>query len=213
MTSRSEEEELAVIRDWWQRNGKPLLAGGLLALLIAAGWQSWQHHKTSQVQSASAMYQQLVTLAMSGQKPDPAKVSELTQTLNSDFSGTAYAQYASLLLARVAVDEGRLDDAASSLRKVVDAPVEPTLGELARQRLARVLATQHKTDDALALLKGEASAAFIASREELRGDVLAQAGKRADARAAYEKARAAQKDANGAEALQIKLDNVTDGEA
>ena len=93
------------------------------------------------------------------------------------------------------------------------APVEPTLGELARQRLARVLATQHKTDDALALLKGEASAAFIASREELRGDVLAQAGKRADARAAYEKARAAQKDANGAEALQIKLDNVTDGEA
>ena len=29
MTSRTEEEELAMIRDWWARNGKPLLTGSV----------------------------------------------------------------------------------------------------------------------------------------------------------------------------------------
>ena len=158
-------------------------------------------------------YQQLLSVTMGNEKPDTTKVSELTKKLNSEFSGTAYAQYANLMLARVAVDEGRFDEAASSLQSVLNAPADSTLAELARQRLARVFAAQNKLNEAVSLLSGEATAAFIATREELRGDLLAQMGKRADARTAYEKARSAQKDPASAEALKIKLDNVTDGEA
>lgn len=214
MTSRTEEEELAQIKDWWQRNGKPLLTGSVLALVAVFGWQTWQKHQTNQAQAASALYQQLVEVSLkpSGQ-PDAGKVSELAGKLNKDFAGSHYAQYASLLLAKVAVDGGRLDDAAAELRKVLDKPVDATLGEVARQRLARVLAAKDKTEDALALLAGEAAPAFVAGREELRGDLLAKLGRKAEARSAYEKARAAMPQDAGLGTLQIKLDDLADGEA
>ena len=214
MTSRTEEEELAQIRDWWQRNGKPLLTGGMLALVAVFGWQTWQKHQSNQAQIASGIYQQLVDVALNGTgQPDAGKVSELSGKLNKDFAGSHYAQYASLLLARVAVDSGRLDDAASELRKVLDKPVDPTLGEVARERLARVLAAQDKTEEALALLAGDAAPAFVAGREELRGDLLAKLGRKAEARSAYEKARAAMPQEAGLGTLQIKLDDLADGEA
>lgn len=214
MTSRTEEEELAAIKEWWQRNGKPLLAGGALALAGVLGWQLWQDRQINQSQAASALYQQLVDISLNGAgEPDAAKVSELTGRLNKDFAGSHYAQYASLLLARVAVDSGRLDEAAAELRKVLDKPADATLGEVSRQRLARVLSAQDKTEDGLALLAGEAAAVFVASREELRGDLLVKLGRNAEARAAYQKARAAQPQEAGLGTLQIKLDDLADGEA
>lgn len=214
MTSRTEEEELAVIREWWQRNGKPLLVGGALALVGVFGWQAWQKYRTNQIHAASAVYQQLVDVAFNSPgEVDAGKVGELTGKLNQDFAGSHYAQYASLLLARVAVDSKRLDEAAAELRKVLDAPADATLGEVARQRLARVLAAQDKAEEGLALIAGEAAAAFVAGREELRGDLLAQLGRNGEARAAYEKARAALPPEAGLGALQIKLDDLADGEA
>jgi len=214
VTSRTEEEELAVIRDWWQRNGKPLLTGGALALAGVFGWQAWQNHQDNQAYGASVLYQQLVDVTLNNPaEVDAAKASELAGKLGKDFAGTHYAQYASLLLARVAVDSGRLDDAAAELRKVLDKPADAPLGEVARQRLARVLAAQDKTEEALALVAGDAPAAFVASREELRGDLLAKLGRKAEARTAYEKARAAMPQDGGLGALQIKLDDLADGEA
>lgn len=214
MTSRTEEEELAVIRDWWQRNGKPLLTGGVLALAGVLGWQAWQKHEANQTYAASAVYQQLVEVALNSPgEVDAGKVGELTGKLNKDFTGSHYAQYASLLLARVAVDSGRLDEAAAELRKVLDKPVDATMGEVARQRLARVLAAQDKGEEALALLAGDAAPAFVAGREELRGDLLVKLGRAGEARTAYEKARAALPQEAGLGTLQIKLDDLADGEA
>lgn len=213
MTSHTEDEDLAQIKDWWQRNGKPLLAGGVLALVMVFGWQGWQKYQTRQAQSASALYQQLLdaTLMPSG-KPDVARVAELHGQLQSDFGGSHYVQYGSLLVAKVAVEEGRLDDAAAALRAILDKPADATLGELARQRLARVLAAQGKAEEGLALLAGEADPAFQAGREEVRGDLLVQLGRPDEARAAYEKAKAAQVDDAGPGALQMKLDDLAKGD-
>ena len=110
--SRTEEEELAVIRDWWQRNGKPLLTGSALALVVVFGWQAWQKHQVSEAQGASVLYQQLLesSLVADGQA-DVGKVAELAGKLKTDYAGSHYAQYASLLLAKVAVEAGKLDDA------------------------------------------------------------------------------------------------------
>ena len=57
MTSRTEDEDLAQIKDWWQRNGKPLVTGGILALAVVFGWQAWQKYQTNQAQGASIVYQ------------------------------------------------------------------------------------------------------------------------------------------------------------
>lgn len=214
MSTRTEDEELAAIKDWWQRNGKPLVTGGALALAVVFGWQAWQKYQTNQSQGASIVYQQLLETALNPSgKPDAGKVAELANKLKSDFGGTHYAQYGSLFVAKVAVDSGKLDDAATELKAIVDKPADPTLGELARQRLARVLAAQGKVDDALKLLEGDATQAFLASREELKGDLLVQLGRTDDAHAAYEKAKAALSDDAAVGGLQMKLDDLAKGDA
>ena len=214
MVSRTDDEELAVIKDWWQRNGKPLLTGSVLALVVVFGWQGWQKYQASQSHGASMVYQQLLETALnpSGQ-PDPAKVAELANTLKNDFAGTHYAQYGSLFVAKVAVEAGKLDDAAAELQAIVDKPVDDTLAELARQRLARVLAAQDKVEEALKLLEGDADQAYLASREELKGDLLVKLGRNDDAYAAYVKAKAALAEEAAVGGLQMKLDDLAKGDA
>lgn len=214
MALNSDDDELAGLKDWWQRNGKPLVAGGALALIVVFGWQAWQKYQSNQAQGASVLYQQLLESALtpSGQ-PDAAKVAALAGQLKSDFGGTQYAQYGSLFVAKVAVEAGKLDDAASELRSVVDKPANDTLGELARQRLARVLAAQDKADEALKLLDGDADQAYLASREELKGDLLVKLGRTDDAHAAYVKAKGALSEEAAVGGLQMKIDDLAKGDA
>ncbi|MGF6590484.1 YfgM family protein [Pseudomonas sp. 2835] len=212
--SSTDDEQLVAMKDWWDRNGKPLVTGGLLALVVVFGWQAWQKYQTNQSQGASNLYQALLetTLTPSGE-PDAAKVAELSGKLKNEFGGSAYAQYASLFVAKVAVESGKLDDAAAELKLVMDKPADATLGEIARQRLARVLAAQKKVDEALKLLEGDADKAFLASREELKGDLLVQLGRAGDAHTAYEKAKAALSDDAAIGGLQLKLDDLAKGDA
>lgn len=213
MTSGTEEEQLAQIKDWWQRNGKPLVLGAVIALVLVFGWQFWQKHQINQAQSASVVYQQLLGAALESGEADAAEVSRLGNLLKKDFAGTHYAQYGSLFVAKVAVESGRLDEAASELRAIVDKPAGKTLDELARQRLARVLAAQDKADEAIKLLDGKVDAAFVASREELRGDLLVQLGRNDEAHAAYSKAKESLSQDAAIGGLQMKLDDLARGEA
>jgi predicted negative regulator of RcsB-dependent stress response len=212
--SRTEDEELAVMKDWWQRNGKPLVTGGLLALVVVFGWQAWHRYQGNQSQGASMLYQQLLetTLTPNGQ-PDTARVADIATKLKSEFGGSTYAQYGSLFVAKVAVDTGKLDDAAAELKAITDKPVSDVLGEIARQRLARVLAAQNKVDEALKLLDGDADKAFLASREELKGDLLVQLGRTDEAHAAYQKAKSALSQEAAVGGLQMKLDDLAKGDA
>lgn len=214
MVSRTDDEELAVIKDWWQRNGMPLLTGVVLALVVVLGWQGWQQYQSNQAHGASIVYQQLLEAALdpSG-KPDAGKVAELANTLKNDYAGTHYAQYGSLFVAKVAVEAGKLDDAAAELQSIVNKPADESVGELARQRLARVLAAQNKAEDALKLLDAKVEPAFTAGREELKGDVLVQLGRADDAHAAYEKAKAALSEDAAVGGLQMKLDDLAKGDA
>jgi|TARA_Y100001949_G_scaffold12604_1_gene9285 predicted negative regulator of RcsB-dependent stress response len=213
VTSGTEEEQLAQIKEWWQQNGKPLLFGGALALVLVFGWQFWQKHQLNQAHSASTVYQQLLNAALEEGGADTAEVSRLGNLLQKEFAGSHYAQYGSLFVAKVAVESGRLDEAATELQAVLDKPADKTLEELARQRMARVLAAQDKAEDGLALLDGEAVDAFAASREELRGDLLVQLQRPEEAHAAYSKAKELLSQDAAIGGLQLKLDDLARGEA
>ncbi|MFG3454759.1 tetratricopeptide repeat protein [Stutzerimonas stutzeri] len=213
MTSGTDEEQLAQIKEWWQRNGMPLLLGGALALVLVFGWQFWQKHQRTQAQNASAVYQQLLNAALEEGGVDAAEVSRLGNLLQKEFAGSHYAQYGSLFVAKVAVESGRLDEAQTELQAVLDKPADQVLEELARQRLARVLAAQDKAEEGLALLDGEAVEAFAASREELRGDLLVKLGRQDEAHAAYSKAKESLSQDAAIGGLQLKLDDLARGEA
>lgn len=209
MSSRTEEEELAMIRDWWQRNGKPLITGSVLALVLVFGWKGWQNYQVEQAQGASMLYQQLLESVMPANgQPDPAQIAALASNLKKDYAGTTYAQYGSLFVAKVAVEAGKPDDAVNELQAVLEKPADATLEELARQRLARVQAAQGKAEEALKLLQAKVEPAFAASRDELKGDLLLQLGRIEEARGAYESAKKALSDESTQSSLQMKLDDL-----
>lgn len=212
--SMTEEEQIAQLKDWWQRNGKPLLTGGVLALALVFGWQGWQHYKTSQAQGAGALYQQMLesTFTADGQ-PDVGRVTELAARLKKEYGGTSYAQYASLFIAKLAVENGKLDDAIAELKPLLDKPADEAIGEMARQRTARVLAAQGKVEEGLKLLDGKVDKAWQASREELKGDLLVQLGRGDDAHAAYQKAKESLAEDAAVGGLQMKLDDLAKGDA
>jgi len=208
----TEDEQLATLKNWWKQNGNPILIGTALALLAVFGWRGWQNMQENQAQAASAIYQELLEVSLGAPpgKVDLAKVSELATQLKSEHKGSAYENYGRLLVAKVAVDAGKLEDAAAELQAIVDKPANAELAELARQRLARVLSAQGQTEQALELLKGEAKlVAFRASREENKGDLLVKLGRRDEARAAYESAKAALSEEAALGLLQMKLDDLT----
>ena len=209
MTLRTEEEDLAMIREWWQRNGKPLMTGCVLALVLVFGWKGWQNYQTDQAQNASMLYQQLLNSMMdSNGQPDLAQVASVAGNLQQEFPGTPYAQYGSLFMAKLAVEAGKLEEAQIQLQGVLDKPADATLEELARQRLARVQAAMGKVEEALKLLEGKVDPAFQAGREELKGDLLVQLGRTDDARVAYEQAKLALSSEAAVGGVQMKLDDL-----
>lgn len=214
MSDNTEEEQIALIKEWWQRNGKPLLAGGALALVIVFGWQAWQKHQVTQVQTASAIYQQLMEAALvPSEQVDAQKVAQLLTQLKAVNNDNAYAQYGRLLAVKVAVDNNQLDDAALALQEILDKPANDTLEELARQRLARVLLAQEQAEKALVILEGKALPAFQATRDELRGDTLVILKRPAEAKAAYLQAKQALAADAAAGSLLMKLDDLSEKDA
>ena len=154
------------------------------------------------------LYQQLLEQGMSSTGMDKAEAVKLLQELENRSADHAYTQYARLLVARLAVDEERLQDASLELQAVVNKPANTELGEIARQRLARVLAADGKVEDALQLLAGNAPQAFAGSRAELKGDLLVQLGRLDEARSAYEQASDSMADSGSAGTLMMKLDDL-----
>lgn len=214
MSDYTEEEQIAQIKEWWQRNGKPLLAGGALALVIVFGWKGWQKHQVTQAQTSSVLYQQLLDVALvPNEQVDAQQVAKLLVEMKKINDSSAYTQYAALLAAKVAVDSQQLDDAELELNAVLANPANATLAELARQRLARVLLAQEKAEQALALLDAKVDPAFIATREELRGDALVVLERPAEAKAAYQQAQQALSSEAAAGNLLMKLDNLSEKDA
>jgi predicted negative regulator of RcsB-dependent stress response len=214
VSDNTEEEQIALIKEWWQRNGKPLLVGGALALVIVFGWQAWQKHQANQAHASSVLYQQLLEAAlMPSEQVDAQQVAKLLAEIKKVNSDNAYAQYARLLAVKVAVDANQLDDAVLELNQILAKPANDTLQELARQRLARVLLAQEQAEQALQLLDAKVQPAFVATREELRGDALVVLERPAEAKAAYLNAQKALSPEAAAGSLLMKLDNLSDKDA
>ncbi len=214
MSDNTEEEQIALIKEWWQRNGKPLMAGGAIALVVVFGFKTWQGNQLQQAQTASVIYQQVLEASLApSDQVDAQQVAKLLADLKTVNANNAYAQYARLLAAKVAVDNNKLDDAALELNEVLAKPANDTLAELARQRLARVLLAQEQAEQALKVLEAKVLPAFAATREELRGDALVVLQRPAEAKAAYQKAQEALAPEAAAGNLLMKLDNLSEKDA
>ncbi len=180
-----EQEQLDALKAFWKRYGN-LITWLLIILLGAyAGWFWWAGHQRDQALKASAMFDALEVAAQAG---DADKAGRVLADLQRDFPRTAYAQQAALAAAKVQFEKGQTDAAKASLAWAAEKAGEDEYKTIARLRLAAILAGSKQYDEALKQLDAAKAEGFEALVADRRGDVLAAAGKKDEAKAAYQAA-------------------------
>jgi predicted negative regulator of RcsB-dependent stress response len=205
---RTEEEQLEAIKKWWNENGRSTLVAIVLALGAGLGWQEWQDHRQEMTAQASLRYDAMLEAVRTAEASgDAAPLRLLADGLKEDFPGTAYAQFAALHLARLAVVDQDLGIAESELRWVLTRSPEPEIRQLTELRLARVMAAQQRVPEALNIVAGADAGSYASAYAEAEGDFLLQLGDDPGAISAYQRAMALSADsgAGASEALQLKL--------
>ncbi|MFY9179813.1 MAG: tetratricopeptide repeat protein [Venatoribacter sp.] len=209
---RTEEEQVEALRKWWKDNGTSVLLALVIGLAGYFGFNYWKSQQQAQVESAALLYNQLVQIAAN---PVPSAAEKQSMTaiateLKTEYSGSAYADFGTLFLARFASDAGDFDSAAAELKALTENAKNAPVKYTAQARLAQILVQQEKFDDALALVKTVPDAAFAVQFEEVKGDALYRKGQLDEARAAYQRAlEAAQTQGINPQLLQRKIDSLT----
>ncbi len=160
---KTEEEQVAAIKQWWKENAVSLIAGIVIGIAVLGGYRYWDTNKQEQAQQASVIYSEI--LSSTNDK------AEKTKILQADFSGTPYAALATLLLAKDNVNANELDKAVLQLQWVINNNHDEGVEHIAKQRLARLYLAQNKIELAEALIKGVKAEAYSAAYNEIQGDI------------------------------------------
>jgi predicted negative regulator of RcsB-dependent stress response len=116
---------------------------------------------------------------------------------------------AQLRAAKTLAAANDLAGAKQRLQWVIDKAKEDEMRDVARLRLAGVLLDEKNPDEALKLVDAKHTASFDGLYADMKGDILAVQGKRAEARAAYQTAlEKLDPRSSYRQLLQVKLDAV-----
>lgn len=197
----SEEERVEALQRWWKQNRNSIFTGLLIGLLLVTGWRYWQSHQQTEREQASETFHRL-TQSLAAKQPQEA--SRFAERLIEASGSTIYADFARLTLAKIKADGGDLAAARLRLEEEVNQGRHPALKAVARLRLARVLYALGEFDKGLQWLDGEmpADGELRALALEVRGDLLAGAGRVAEARTAFLEAKSK---GNRSPLLDLKL--------
>lgn len=184
---QTEEEQIELLKKWWNENGKSTLIGVAVALSAYTGITVWNSHQLARTTAAADLYQQMLTAAESA--ADSATVDALAEQLRKDHGSTVYGIFAALRLARDAVAANDLARAADMLVWAQAQKPDASMQPLIALRLAQVQYARGELDNALLTLgQINTTAAWQPSIAELRGDIQLAQGKPDDARISYESA-------------------------
>lgn len=178
----SDDQELEQLKTWWKTYGNALLLGIALGLSILGGNKYWSQYKQERAEAASAIYDGLVD---NYREKAFDKLREASESLKGDYAATPYAGLAAMILARVSLEEGEIDDARRELQWTLDNATDDGTKHAARLRLARIVADANEVDAALSLLDVSDIAGFELDYHELRGDLTVLKGDKQAAREAY----------------------------
>ncbi len=195
----SEKERWEWVRAQVRENAPAVLVAVVVVLAALGGWRWWQDRQDADRLAASGRYMDMVEALDKG---DRAQALVLLGELERDNAGSSYTDQAKMLAARMYVDNGELDKAATELSTVTAQAKDRNLASVARLRLARVQVAQGKADAALATLGANDTTAFAGRAHEVRGDAYFAKGNPAQALSEYQAAKAA---ANGAPSPLLDL--------
>ncbi len=204
--TRTEEEQLEALKQWWAENGLSVVGGIAIGIAAIFGWRGWEAHQLARASAASDLYANVIG-SLRAEKPADARTA--AKQLLDEYQSTSYAVYAALTLAKLDAEDGNLSAAKTHLQWALDHAEQESFKQLARLRLARVLLDDGKPDEALTLLNAASPGKFSASYDELKGDIHLKKGDIDKARAAYQLAQTAMDPASLDDSyLQLKIDSL-----
>ncbi|MDR0769910.1 MAG: tetratricopeptide repeat protein [Burkholderiales bacterium] len=199
-----EQEQLEDIKAWWNEWGGYVTAIVMTLLLVVLAVMGWRWWKAEQAKSASTLY---FAVSDAVHAKDGTRAKEAMTQLATGYGGTGYAPRAALLLAESLWSGGDKAEAQAQLQWVIDRASESDLKDIARYRLAETLIDEQRFDDALRTLDAKHSPVFEGLYADTRGDALLGAGRRDEARLAYQTALL-KVDNPYRNVVQIKLDGL-----
>ncbi|WP_461535831.1 YfgM family protein [Spongorhabdus nitratireducens] len=216
-THHTDEEQLALLKRFWDEYGKSLVAGVVIAMVSVFGYKAWNKSQVESAEQAATLYQQVVDIMVyeseaALSEEQEATLNHVVSTLKQEYDDTPYAGYAMLFSARHAVETGDLAAAKEQLQWVINQKEGRDQEIVARIRLSRVLLAT-EGDNATAALKVldeiKKPGGYKASVDAARGDVLLALGRTDEARTAYQAALDEAR-INGEQrpVVQMKLDDL-----
>lgn len=215
----AEEENIEAIKKWWHENWKQLALLVVIGFPGYFGWQLWQNSQATEAETASDLYEEVLSLAISEPgvpvtEQESLRILDLFELLKADYPSSVYALYGALFAAQQSVNANDLGAAEESLQWMLDnrqdslfSRTDEGLILTANLRLGRVILAKGESERALNLVNSIDPKTFEAGFAELRGDIYATMGRIVDARDAY---IAAQEAGSNTEGLRMKLDDLSD---
>jgi predicted negative regulator of RcsB-dependent stress response len=199
-----EQEQIDSLKHFWADYGRLIVTGVVAFVVGVGGIQGWKYYERTQAQGASVEFGKLDEAVAKG---DINEIRNVGSDIVDRYPRTSYAPMAALVVAKAERDASDLDAAASQLEWAAQNAASEEARMLSRLRLAAVLLDQEKYEEALKLLDEKVTEAFVALYSDLRGDVLVEQGKMAEARAAYQQALDKSVESGGwRNVVQIKID-------
>jgi predicted negative regulator of RcsB-dependent stress response len=178
----TEEEQLETIKKWWARHGNLISVCLSLVILAIAGFRytNWHHDKVTQ--QASVTYERMM-YEYSNQQTKAVR-SYANQLIN-EYGNTVYADAAHMTLAKIDISKDNLKAAKAELETVASKSKMPALKQIAKIRIARILAADKSYNDALKELSVVEDNAYLPVINELKGDIHSAKGQYLEAITAY----------------------------
>lgn len=202
----TEEQQEEAIKNFLKENGVNIIVGAVLGVGAWSGWNWYTDKQLAEKEAASAQYEKFVEVAQA----EGANLESVNAELNefvAQYGESGYGIFVQLIAAKVAVAEGKFEQAEQSLTAAAAQAESASLKDLVTVRLARVQIEQKNYDAALTSLNTVSNEGYSSRVAELKGDVYLAQGNTDQARIEYQAAA----DKGGLESnnlLKMKLDDL-----
>lgn len=183
----TEDEQLETMKKWWRRYGNIVTVFLSLILLSIAGFRYMHWHHDKLTQQASVTYEHMM-IALSNQ--NIKSVRSYANELIKDYNHSVYSDVAHMTLAKIYVSKNKLEKAKEELLAVANKSDMTALKQMAKIRMARILAAEKSYSNALKELGTIDDQTYLPVINELKGDIYGANGQYQEAITAYRLAMA-----------------------
>jgi predicted negative regulator of RcsB-dependent stress response len=179
-----EQEQLDELKAWWKRHGNTVISVVIAGFVAFSAFKGWQYYQHKQALEASDQYEALSRIEIGSVK----EIRSLSGQIMDKYAGTPYAARAALLAAKANYAANDAKSAKAQLEWAMSHSPESAVRSIAMLELAAIQFEEKQYDAALKTLSEKHDAAFDGLVADREGDIFAAQGKKAEAKAAYQKA-------------------------